>query len=131
MIQNTSAAPIARPAVLAAHDDSERALLTAVLHDAIDWHYEQVDLCADCGTAGTICGRHIAEHDEPIGDYLRILGQLGESEGMQAGDAPEFGAEQLRSLAAALHAAIACRQNKNGGLGAALLAAYAEMDQRR
>jgi hypothetical protein len=115
-------------ATLSAHDDSQRALLTAVLHDAIEWHYEQANECADCRTAGTICGGHTAEHDEPIGNYLSILRRLGECEGMLAGDGPELGADELRSLTAALHAAIAYRQTRMANLGAALLAAYAEID---
>lgn len=112
----------------AAADDAQRAILNAVLADAIEWHYDQTIGCPSCHEIGTICATHDGEHGQPIRRYLRLAGQLDAYEGRAPGLAPSLDEMQLGALGSALAAAIAYRHGRDGITDAALRAAYKQLD---
>jgi hypothetical protein len=114
-------------APLTASDDAQRALLGAVLSDAVEWHYDQTAHCHNCRRMGTICEVHDREHGQPIRRCLELASQLCVYEGTDAGFAPALDEGQVRVISNALGAAVAYRQGRASTTDAALHAAYKEL----
>lgn len=112
---------------LTASDDAQRALLGAVLSDAIEWHYDQTAHCHSCRRMGTICVVHDREHGQPIRRYLELANQLCVYEGTDAGFAPPLDEGQVQVISDALGAAVAYREGRASTTDAALHTAYKEL----
>ncbi len=112
---------------LTASDDAQRAILNAVLTDAIEWHYDQAIGCPSCHEIGTLCATHECEHGKPIERYLRLARQLEAYEGSAPGVAPSLDEMQLGEFGTALGAAIAYREGRPGLVNTALRAAYEQL----
>lgn len=119
--------PMSTSAPLTASDDAQRALLGAVLSDAIEWHYDQTAHCHSCRRMGTICVVHDREHGQPIRRYLELASQLCVYEGTDAGFAPPLDDGQLQVITDALGAAVAYREGRASSTDAALHTAYKEL----
>lgn len=111
---------------LSASDDAQRMLLSAVLHDAAEWHYAAAKAPC-CRAAGGTCAAHWDAHEVPAAAYRALADQLAEDEGLPRGAAAVLTAGQRRVLAAALDAALAYRTGRAGPGNAALIAAYREL----
>ncbi|MFI5064738.1 MAG: hypothetical protein ACHP9Z_12270 [Streptosporangiales bacterium] len=112
--------------VLSAADDAERMLWSAILRDAAEWHYDKLEACGDCVTAGGACLAHWDQHEEPTERYRELRNRLGSYDGLSYGVRYPFTGQEQDIITEAVKDAIAYRTRGETIESVALIAAYRE-----